>query len=362
MTRMGEFIRGAELSERFYRELVGPLLEKHFPTLPHAAAFLGYGSDVLGYDSPMSADHGWGARVTILVASADYEEHADRADRVFRDAVPADFAGHPTTAKFDEGEQFGVRFETVGQMLRRELLGFEWVEPVPTEWWLTFGDQQLLRVTAGRVFRDDAGELTRVRRTLAYYPDDVWLYLLAAGWTRIGQEEPFVGRAGDAGDELGSAVIAGRLARDVMRLCFLMERTYAPYPKWFGSAFARLRCAAEMTPLLQSALRASNWRDRERALCSAYSIAARMHNALELTEPLPAEPSGFYSRPYRVIHGGRFARALIERIADPNVRAIADRTKIGNVDQFSDSTDLVTASELRPALRQLFGAQGKTQG
>jgi hypothetical protein len=35
-------------------------------------------------------------------------------------------------------------------------------------------------------------------------------------------------RAGLAGDELGSAVIAARLVRDCMSLCFLMEWQCAP--------------------------------------------------------------------------------------------------------------------------------------
>ena len=42
------------------------------------------------------------------------------------------------------------------------------------------------------------------------------------------------------GDELGSAVLGARLVESAMRLAFLMERTYAPYVKWFGTAFARL--------------------------------------------------------------------------------------------------------------------------
>ena len=62
-----------------------------------------------------------------------------------------------------------------------------------------------------------------------YYPRDVWLYLMASGWNRIGQEEHLMGRAGLAGDEIGSALIGSRLVRDLMRLCFLMEQQYAPY-------------------------------------------------------------------------------------------------------------------------------------
>ncbi len=44
------------------------------------------------------------------------------------------------------------------------------------------------------------------------------------------------------GHEIGSGLLAARLVRDVMRLAFLLERTYAPYSNWLGAAFARLAC------------------------------------------------------------------------------------------------------------------------
>ena len=88
---------------------------------------------------------------------------------------------------------------------------------------------------------------------LAYFPRDVWLYKIACQWRRIAEEQAFVGRAGIAGDELGSRVIAGRLVRDVMRMAFLLERRYAPYSKWFGSAFARLPVAASLAPTMNTA-------------------------------------------------------------------------------------------------------------
>jgi hypothetical protein len=51
---MPEFISGLALSEAFYREAVRPLLAEHFPGLPHAAALVGWGSDVVGYDDAQS--------------------------------------------------------------------------------------------------------------------------------------------------------------------------------------------------------------------------------------------------------------------------------------------------------------------
>ena len=66
-------------------------------------------------------------------------------------------------------------------------------------------------------------------------------------------------RCGDVGDDVGSRLIAARLLGDLMRLCFLMERQYAPYAKWFGTAFARLDCAARLLPLFEGVLRAETW-------------------------------------------------------------------------------------------------------
>ncbi|WP_202870597.1 DUF4037 domain-containing protein [Kribbella sp. VKM Ac-2571] len=80
----------------------------------------------------------------------------------------------------------------------------------------------------------------RVRDALAWYPDQIWRWTLACQWSRIAQEEAFVQRTHEVGDELGSRVVAARLVRDLMRLAMLQARTYAPYSKWLGTAFARL--------------------------------------------------------------------------------------------------------------------------
>jgi len=131
---------------------------------------------------------------------------------------------------------------------------------------------------SGEVYHDGLGELTRVREKLKFYPEDIWLYLLAAQWHRISQEEAFVGRAGEIGDELGSQVVAARMAREIMKLAFLMEKQYVPYSKWLGSAFTKLKTAGKLTPILREVFLAKTWKARERKLAQAYSILATQHN------------------------------------------------------------------------------------
>jgi len=183
----------------------------------------------------------------------------------------------------------------------------------------------------------------------------VWLLILAAQWKRIDQEEPFAGRCHEAGDEPGSRIVLARLARDLMRLCLLMERRYAPYGKWLGTAFARLNCASELSASLDGMLSARKWPEREEHLCATLETVARIHNALEITTPLETKVRRFHARPYRVIGAARFAQAIVTTIRDEGVRRIhAGVGLIGSIDQFADSTDLLGRLELGNRLRALF--------
>ena len=187
-----------------------------------------------------------------------------------------------------------------------------------------------------------------------WYPYDVWLYILTSAWARIGQEEHLMGRAGFAGDEIGSALIGSRLVRDIMRLAFLMEKEYPPYVKWFGTAFSQLKCAIELGPIVTKVLHATSWKERDTNLCLAYGILAQMHNALNITEPVSPKVSQFWSRPFRIIGGERFARAIIECIEDSEIVRLTKRRLIGNIDLISDNTDLLEDKSLRLALKTFY--------
>jgi len=359
------FTPGLELCRRFYEEAVCPLLVQHFPDLPYAAALIGPGSDVLGFDTEMSMDHFWGPRLQIFLRDQDIP-FASRIDEMLRNSLPHIFEGFPVDVVevpdepgvtlmhlTHEGQvNHHVTFLTLQDFLQSRL-AYDINQPLEAADWLTFPAQTLREITAGAVYHDGVGELTALRTRLAWYPHDVWLYLLASGWQRIGQEEHLMPRAGYVGDELGSAIIGSRLVRDIMYLCFLMEKHYAPYPKWFGSAFKQLQCAQNLWPILWRAQQSSIWQEREAALCEAYSFLAHMHNALGITRKLPETVSPFYARPFKVIRSDVFVQALLEQITDSSIKHLTKRRLIGNIDQFSDSTDLRDAS-WRLVLRKLY--------
>ena len=353
---MLDFIPGLELSHRFYGEAVRPILDERMPSLAHAAALIGPGSDVLGFDTEMSTDHDWGPRVLIFLCEADAAQ-VGTLDRVLRTYLPTKFMGYAVARNSDSvADANGHRVDilTVNTYVKLHL-AFDLDQPLEPADWLTFPAQKLLELTSGEVFHDGIGELTALRERFGYYPRDVWLYLIAATWQRIGQEEHLMPRAGFVGDELGSVVIGSRLVRDAINLAFLLERQYPPYPKWLGMAFARLRCAKALSLSLWQAQRALSWRERQTALGHAFATLAGLQNDLEISPRMPPIASGFHGRPFRVINGGTIALNIVDEIVDPKVRAIAEKRLIGGIDQFSDNTDLLAGlAEWRTPLRKLF--------
>jgi hypothetical protein len=295
-------VRGASLSRDFYARAVAPLLDG----VPHAAGRLGQGSDVLGLDDEMSCDHDWGCRLTVLV-----DDRADELSARLERELPDHFEGHPVrfpTSWKPEGHQVVVT--TVDEFARRHL----GVVPRDDIDWLLLTGQSVLEVIAGPVFHDGLGTLTALRDHLSWYPSQVEQYVVASQWRRIDQELPFVGRTADRGDDLGSRVIASRLARDVMHLTLLSERQWSPYAKWLGTAYGNRR------PL-----------DGEAALCDALDeIAGR---------PVTVQ---FWDRPYRTVDP-TFLASLPCGLPLP--------VGIGSVEQWCDNVDVMGR---RVALRSAY--------
>ncbi|HEX4813861.1 MAG TPA: DUF4037 domain-containing protein [Nonomuraea sp.] len=326
---MSDFVPGIELSRAFYHEVVGPLVGR----VPHGAALVGPGSEVLAFDTARSADHDWGPRVLVFVAG---HQVADVEERVVA-GLPERFRGLPTVFGYNGRVRPGVRVAELGGWLE-ESLGFDPRAGVSLLDWLSVPWQRLAEVTGGEVFHDGAGGLEAARAALRWYPEDVWRYVLACQWRRIAQEEPFPGRCAEVGDELGSAVVAARLAGEVMRLALLLRRRYPPYAKWLGSALARLPGSAELGEFLGAAVAARSWREREEGLSAAYGRVAALQNRVALAARLDEGVRGFHARPFRVIGGDRFAEALMASVSDPVIKGLP---VTGCVDQVSDSTDLL---------------------
>ena len=362
---MQKFIPGLKLCEYFFLETIYPIIFERFPDLAYSAARLDWGSDVLGFDTPMSMDHGWGPRMTIFLTPQEYEDLHQQLDITFANYLPFLIQGFPT--HFGEPLSDGGVMEyredypihhmvsiTTPEKFFTDYLGVDIHNPLSLTTWLTLPQQRLRTLRAGRIYHDGLGSLEILREKFHWYPHDVWLYMMANQWRRIDQEEAFIGRTGSVDDELGSRLIAASLIRDMMRLAMLMAKQYTPYTKWFGTAFGMLELAAELTPLYLSALDSQTWEKRESYLSEAYILLAEAHNKLDITSMISPKVSGFHNRPFQVPHASRFVEALLAQIRDPSVKALPPN--IGSVDQVVNNVDVLEhpsrCSKLRVLLDQ----------
>ena len=358
------FLPGMRLGELFYRDMVRLLLALRFPGLVHSAGRIDGGSEVLGFDTPLSRDHDWGPRVTLFVAEEDFALH-DEIAQMLAESLPSEVQGYSTHfSSPDEGSQamerhvggpihHRVEVTTVVRFFRT-YVGLDLTLGITETEWLELSPQRLRTVASGGVFHDGLSRLEAARQAARWYPRDLWLYLLGCQWQRISQEEPFMARCGDVGDELGSRLVAARMVNEIMRLCFLMEQQYPPYSKWFGTAFSRLGCASVLTPIFDAILSSSHWRQRETHLSAAYEYVGQKHNALGLTPPVKIGVSPFHDRPYLVPHTDRFPRALYAEITEPAVQALPEG--VGAVWQFVDSTDVLEPVGLSRRLAGIYEA------
>lgn len=354
-------MRGLELSKLYYDEIVGPILTSKFPGLEYSAGLLGKGSEVLGYDTEQSMDHNWGLRLMIFLPEKDFEKSKKRIDLELRRSLPLDFMGYPTSfGKPDKKTGVRLADHSAGKagnanhyVVFQTPLSFSKDAPDPEKIadWLAIPQQKLLEMTSGRLFYDGL-RLEKAIEEFQYFPRDIWLYMMASQWSKISQEEAFVARAGSLGEDMGSRIIATRIVKELMELCFLMERKYWPYSKWFGTAFSGLKSAADLGPVLLNVLRAESIGEREKALSVAYEITARKHNSLKITRKIPARVSKFYERPYLVIHADRFANEIRKKISDKTIRALP---LIGSIDQITDNPNVLLNVDLLRKLQIVFG-------
>ncbi|MHA2105974.1 MAG: DUF4037 domain-containing protein [Candidatus Hodarchaeales archaeon] len=350
---MNADIKGLELAEKFYHEIVEPLLKENYPNLSYACGLLGTGSEVLGFDDEISTDHHWGPRLQFLLNDDDYYNLDLELHDFFAENLPPEFMGYSThwsppdpedsgtqLLQTHEGGKINHRIEilSIDYYLRTSLsistLNLEFVD------WLIIPEQKLLEFTSGKLFRDDLGELTKYREKLKFYPDDVLRFKLIGCWDYINQEAPFIGRTGGKGDDLGSRIITTRMVKMLIKIAYLLEKKYPPYSKWLTHGFDLLPNIEQLKILLERALTTSNWREREDCLCEAILILIEKQNKLSLTKPLSLKPEQFHGRDIKIIEIEIVVKALSGEIdLDSN-----SLSQIGGIDQFIDNTLILSSS------------------
>ena len=357
-----QFIPGLGLNEGFFFDVVKPILDQHYPGLAYSASLIGSGSDVLGLDTAMSMDHDWGPRLQLFLPERDFANIAPELNVTLRKQVPVSYKGFPTnfTDKREDLTQAMLPI-TIGPVNHRleittvagivkHMIGFDLAQELALTDWLTFPEQRLIELTRGKVYYDGLGELTRIRDIFSFYPDDIWLGKMAVLWYAIGEEEAFIGRNHDLGNEIGEQILTARIVSCLMKLCFYLEKQYVPYSKWIETCFRQLNCGLTLNPLFSAILNTRKLREKEANFAEVYHIIGDMHNILGITEHIDFSMTNFYSRPYQVLFAGRIADALKAAIKEPSIKHL--NLVVTGVEQLTDGIDITAQKKW---LRRILG-------
>jgi len=317
-------VRGLDLCRGFFFDVARPLLLRDFGGVGYAAGLIGYGSDVLGYDDAVSGDHMWGPRFYLFVQDA---QKGREILEMFSACLPYEYLGYSVNFSAPDLGDNGVRrpericagrvsplifVHTIEEYLEQYLGRADFGDLTEADW-LGFCEHKLLSLVRGEIFVDEIG-LGAALRPIRWYPHGVVLRRIAGLWGEIADEQAFVRRAADAGDDLGSAIICGRIAEKLMRLGFLYCGQYAPYAKWFGRAFAELPLADTIKRALYAAVFAACPDERENNLVEAQKLMAFVHNESSFTNIVNIDVQNYYGRKIKVIYAEKIAEAVLSKL------------------------------------------------
>ena len=250
---------GLEISRAYFEEHGRPMLERDFPMLlPFLAVGLtGSGSECYGYDDEISRDHDFEPGFCIFLPG---EETVDRRSAFLLERayakLPKEFRGLRREALLPVG---GARRGVLrtGEFFMEKVGAPDGA--LDTRQWLLIPEEALAEAVNGEIFLDNFGEVSRIRASLSYYPEDVRRKRLAGQLLLAGQAGQYnYPRCLRRGDTAAAQLAAFEFVRSVLSAIFLLNRRYRPYYKWSFRALGELPRLGELSSPLETLISTGN--------------------------------------------------------------------------------------------------------
>ena len=152
----------------------------------------------------------------------------------------------------------GVGVQRIGDFYRR----YTGSPGAPESWqqWMRLPSWALAEAVNGEVWRDELGEFSAIRETIAHgMPEDVRKKKLAARVIGMAQSGQYNYARCLRHGEAGAAMLAlGQFVRDAAETVFLLNRRHMPYYKWCFRALRELPTLSDMAEPLEFLLTGEN--------------------------------------------------------------------------------------------------------
>ena len=246
-----QFRNGLELCEAFYEEFGKPMIREKFPEYEHliAVGLVGEGSECFGFDDQVSRDHDFGPGFCLWLTDPVYDEIGEKLQRAY-DELPTTYMGVTRFTTLRAQKRVGVF--RIGDFYE-SLIGLKDV-PTTQNQWLFLDDYRLATAVNGKVFKDDLGEFSRIRKgILAYYPEEVRLKKIARQAALMAQSGQYnYSRMFGRGEKVTAAIALSEFMKHTMAMVYLLNRTYAPFYKWMHKGMERLAILPEIRDILNA--------------------------------------------------------------------------------------------------------------
>ena len=226
-------MKGLEIAEKYYLEYGAPMIHEEFPEIESliAVGLCGSGSECMGFDDEFSQDHDFEPGFMIFLPPEEVVDRrlAFKLERAY-DKLPDEFMGlkRNKDISFDTGRHGVLRAAEFFMSKVGEAEG-----DLSMEKWLTLPEHYLAEATNGKIFRDDLGLVTDVRKKLAYFPEDVRLKKLAGALMVAEQASSYnYERLLSRADTAGAQLAVCEYVKAVITVIFLLEKKYKPFYKW----------------------------------------------------------------------------------------------------------------------------------
>ena len=263
-------MNGMTLSREFYKTYGEPMLQEKFPELiPYLAAGLtGSGSECFGFDDEVSRDHDFEPGFCLFLPGEDVIDRrtAFQLERAYA-GLPKEFGGAARPFMQPVG---GARRGVLRTAeFFKEKTGSE--DGVLTlHQWLSIPSHALAEAVNGEIWKDGYGEVTRIRKDLSRWPEDVRKKKLAGNLLTMAQSGQYnYMRCIRHGEEAAAQLAVTEFVKSTMEAIFLLNNAYMPYYKWSFRALRSLPKLALEAELMEYLLTTDN---EEAAAAEKYDV------------------------------------------------------------------------------------------
>lgn len=221
-------MKGLELSEKYFNEVLYPLIRDKFPNLKISCGLIGYGSECYGYDDNISRDHDFSVMPCIWLNNEDYIKYAEELKKEL-DRLPKEYMGYKVLDEsvWGKGRRGVLNIEEYIYMFLGTNTG-----PIRDIDYRNIPQYLLSSFTNGKIFLDEEGTITKLRERIKFYPRDIKFNMLATRCMQLNASFINYERCLKRNMKLACNQAMSLFIKNATELYFLLNNKYCPYYKW----------------------------------------------------------------------------------------------------------------------------------